>query len=214
MIIRISLLLILFLTAFGSIAAKEIMAGEEIHNRAETAIVMSRLKKAVEDNNVIKAINLNGSATRLTDDEKNRLAKAVKECSKIDGHDPFLLLALIEVESGYDRLAVSEKGAVGLLQVMPFVARELADELNIEFGEDDTLHDMEINLKLGSYYLAKMMKRYGDTTLALEAYNLGPAKLEELLEGGRLKKRYTKKTFKIRDRLKKLAMAPVLQPTA
>lgn len=207
MIIRISLLLIFALTVSVTAVAKEIMAGEDVNKQTENVIAMQRLQKAVNGNNVIKAIHLNKNI-RLTGDEKNRLAKAINECSKIDGHDPFLLLALIEVESGYDLRAISEKGAVGLLQVMPFVAREMAGELKMVLPEDDMLHDMEINLKIGSYYLAKMMKRYGDRTLALEAYNLGPAKLEELLEDGRLKKRYTKKTLKVMDRLKKLAMAP------
>ncbi|MBF0634601.1 MAG: lytic transglycosylase domain-containing protein [Nitrospinae bacterium] len=176
-------------------------------DRKETAYVdtLYRLHLAWRENRILKTVNLNERSKSLSEDEKNRLAKTVSECSKLNGHDPFLLLALIEVESGYDGRAVSEKGAMGLLQVRPFVAREMAGELDISFPNDNGLHDMETNVKIGSYYLAKMMRRYGDLTMALEAYNLGPAKLDTLVEEGRLKKRFTKRTLKVRDRLRKLA---------
>ena len=193
--------------------AGKVLADETALNEAEYGRTLHRLDKARRENSLIRAVHLNESSMSLSGEEKNRLARTVRECSKTNGHDPFLILALIEVESGYDGRAVSEKGAMGLLQVMPFVAREMAGELNIRLVDDDGLHDMETNLKIGSYYLAKMIRRYGDLTMALEAYNLGPAKLDTLLEEGRLKKRFTKKTFKVRDRLKRLARtAPAQSP--
>jgi soluble lytic murein transglycosylase len=213
MIIRIAVLLFLAATAHMSFFAVRVMADEAALSEAEYGRSFYRLNRAWRENSLIRAVHLNESSMSLSGEEKNRLARTVSECSKMNGHDPFLLLALIEVESGYNGSAVSEKGAMGLLQVMPFVAREMADELNISFVDDGGLHDMETNVKIGSYYLAKMMRRYGDLTMALEAYNLGPAKMDSLLEKGWLKKRFTKKTLKVRDRLRRLApSAPTQSP--
>lgn len=213
MVIRISALLFLTASTYFSVMAGDVPSDEMVLNDAEHGMALHRLNKARRENSLIRAVHLNENSMSLSGEEKNRLARTVNECSKTNGHDPFLILALIEVESGYDRRAVSEKGAMGLLQVMPFVAREMAGELNINLADDKGLHDMETNLRIGSYYLAKMIRRYGDLTMALEAYNLGPAKLDALLEEGRLKKRFTKKTFKVRDRLRKLALsAPAQSP--
>lgn len=205
MIIRVAVLLFVASTAFLFVLKGRAMAEEAAMKEAAYVDTLHRLHLAWRENRIIKTVNLNERSKSLSGEEKSRLAKTVSECSKLNGHDPFLLLALIEVESGYDKRAVSEKGAMGLLQVMPFVAREMAGELDILLVNDNGLHDMETNVKLGSHYLAKMMRRYGDLTMALEAYNLGPAKLDTLVEEGRLKKRFTKRTLKVRDRLRKLA---------
>lgn len=203
MIIRIAALLLVTALAQLSLLTVQAMGKEAALNDAEYARASHRLKTVLRENTIIKAISLNENSMSLSSDEKSRLAKTVAECSKANGHDPFLLLALIEVESGYDSSAVSGKGAEGLLQVMPFVAREIADELEMDF-EGAGLRDVETNVKIGSHYLGKLVQRYGNLTMALEAYNLGPAKLNALIEEGRLMKRFTRKTLKEMDRLKKL----------
>lgn len=205
MIIRIAALLFLTATMHMSLLTAGVMAQKAAVSEAEYTRSFQRLNTAWLENSIIKTVHRNESSMTLSDEDKSRLAKAVNECSKTNGHDPFLLLALIEVESGYDDGAVSEKGAMGLLQVMPFVAREMADELDMDFESADGLRDMETNVRIGSHYLGKLMQRYGDLTMALEAYNLGPAKLNTLIEEGRLRKRFTKKTLKVRDRLRSLS---------
>jgi soluble lytic murein transglycosylase len=214
MIIRMLVLLSLTAIAQASLLTAQVMAKEAATSEAKYADAFHRLRMAWRENSLARAVHLNESSMSLSGEEKSRLVKTVIECSKANGHDPFLLLALIEVESGYDGDAVSEKGAMGLLQVMPFVAREVADELDMDFENDGGLHDMETNVKIGSHYLGKLMQRYGDLTMALEAYNLGPAKLNTLIEEGRLRKRFTKKTLKVRDRLRKLAPSGPAQATA
>jgi soluble lytic murein transglycosylase-like protein len=213
MIIRIMVLLFLTAMAQMSLLTVQVMAKKAALSEAEYAGAFHRLDMAWRENSLIKAVHLNERSKSLSSEDKYRLARIVSECSKANGHDPFLLLALIEVESGYDGDAVSEKGAMGFLQVMPFVAQEMADELDMDFENADGLYDMETNVRIGSHYLGKLMQRYGDLTMALEAYNLGPAKLQTLLKTGRLKNRYTKKTLQVRDRLRNLApSAPVQAP--
>ncbi|CAM3680578.1 lytic transglycosylase domain-containing protein [Bordetella tumulicola] len=85
--------------------------------------------------------------------------------------DPDLLHAVIKVESNYKPLAVSSKGAIGLMQIMPTTG--------VELGFANPRRDLLIpmnNIDAGTRYLARMMRRFeGDLSLALAAYNAGPS---------------------------------------
>lgn len=127
-----------------------------------------------------------------------KAAGAIIRYSRENDHDPFLLMAVIDIESNFRRSVVSNKGAVGLMQVRPFVARGLARELDIHPDiAANGLRDVDINLRIGSYYLAKMKRRFGDLSLALEAYNLGPTRLNMFIRDGvKLRKNYAKKVLR------------------
>jgi len=85
--------------------------------------------------------------------------------------DPDLLFAVIQVESGGDATAVSPKGALGLMQLMPETAREV--------GVLNPLDPFE-NVLGGARYLSRMLQRFrGDLRLALAAYNAGPSAVEK-----------------------------------
>jgi soluble lytic murein transglycosylase-like protein len=76
-----------------------------------------------------------------------------------------LVLAVIEVESNFDRWAVSRAGAQGLMQVMPFWLKEIGDN-------DDSLQDPRTNLRLGCTILRYYVdKERGDLGQALARYN-------------------------------------------
>ena len=82
------------------------------------------------------------------------------------GLDPLLVAAIAQVESGFDTQAVSPRGALGLMQMMPGTAEE--------FGVND-LHDPSQNLDGGAAYLASLRYWFdGDLVLTLAAYNAGP----------------------------------------
>ncbi|MFI5167149.1 MAG: lytic transglycosylase domain-containing protein [Thermoanaerobaculales bacterium] len=85
------------------------------------------------------------------------------------GLDPALVLAVVETESRELADAVSPRGAVGLMQVLPGTALEL--------GLPDTANpaDPAVNLDAGCHYLATLLGSFGgDVELALAAYNAGP----------------------------------------
>lgn len=80
------------------------------------------------------------------------------------GVDPALVRAVIHAESGFDPDALSKRGAIGLMQLMPDTAREM--------GVDPRSPTQ--NIHGGVAYLAQMIKRFGDIRLATAAYNAGP----------------------------------------
>jgi soluble lytic murein transglycosylase-like protein len=90
--------------------------------------------------------------------------------------EPNLLRAVIVVESGFNSRAVSKRGAVGLMQLMPATASR--------FGVSD-LYDPKQNVHAGASYLKFLMDRFGhDVRLALAAYNAGEDAVER--NGGRI----------------------------
>ncbi|MDH4184895.1 MAG: lytic transglycosylase domain-containing protein [Nitrospinota bacterium] len=136
--------------------------------------------------------------------EQWKLSRAVARYSVEHGHDPYLLLAVIEIESAYKHDAVSNKGAVGFMQVRPFVARGIAGEVNINpvFAAAN-LTNLDTNLRLGSYYLSKMKNRFGSLDLALVAYNLGPTLLSKYLKDGKTPDmKYSLKVLASRKKIK------------
>lgn len=87
------------------------------------------------------------------------------------GLDPRLLKAVAAAESGFDPKAVSSKGAVGIMQLMPGTAKEL--------GVSDPFDPVQ-NVRAGARYLHRMLDRFGgDLELALAAYNAGPGVVEK-----------------------------------
>ena len=98
-----------------------------------------------------------------------------------DGKKP-LLLALIRQESGFNPRAVSPVGALGLMQLMPATARDVAASVGEPYDLGRLTADPGYNLRLGRAYLDAMLARYGDVLpLALAAYNAGPGRVDEWL---------------------------------
>lgn len=88
--------------------------------------------------------------------------------------------AVIAQESGGKANAISDAGAVGLMQLMPSTAKEVAAELGLTSYD---LKDPEVNKQMGTYYLQKMLDAFGgDPELALTAYHSGPGRVKKLLE--------------------------------
>ena len=98
--------------------------------------------------------------------------------------DPLLIAAIIKCESTFNPMAVSSAGAVGLMQLMPETAEELALEKKIDYVNSEELYRPEINIEMGFYYIQKLRKRYkGSLVFALAAYNAGLKKGDEWASG-------------------------------
>ncbi len=121
-------------------------------------------------------------STDLDNVTRIQLAEAIYEESVRYNHDPKFILALIAIESSFKNQSVSEKGAKGLMQLMPYVAESLAQELGIEWHGDPTLFNPFLNVKMGIHYLSQLILDFDDLRVAMAAYNYGPTYVKSLIE--------------------------------
>ncbi len=96
-----------------------------------------------------------------------------------EGMDPDLAFRLVAIESAFTVGALSRAGALGLIQVQLGTARFYEPGITA-----DELLDPATNLQIGLRYLRDLIRSYGDTELALLAYNRGPGRVEQLLSEG------------------------------
>jgi len=112
----------------------------------------------------------NTTYTYSSDNSLENYKALAEKTAKRYALDPDLVKAVIEIESGWNPRAVSSRGAIGLMQLMPDTARDMG------VGNP---YDPEENIEGGVKYLVKYLKRlvdrFGDIKLALAAYNAGPS---------------------------------------
>lgn len=109
------------------------------------------------------------------------LATIIFDAALSEGLDPELAFRLVRVESNFNPRARSSANAFGLAQVQLPTARHYEPRIT-----EAELFEPRRNLRIGFRYLHDLSTRYGDDMrLALLAYNVGPARLDEILEGGR-----------------------------
>ncbi len=159
------------------------------------SMIIEPAKVGVKQSEIHNAINF--LAKPLNKYEKEIVTSAVYKYSELFGHDPYLVLAIIQTESNFRKGVISKKGAVGLMQLRPFVAKGLANELNLDPNlVAQSLTDLETNVLIGTHYLSKLKRRFGNLRMALEAYNLGPTRLKRRIDrGDYLLNKYSKKVL-------------------
>ena len=108
------------------------------------------------------------------------MADSIYDASERYDVPPEMVLAVIRIESAFDINAESNKGAVGLMQILPTTAREIASELRIDWPGEEILRDPSANIEMGTYYLTKLLGQFNDLSVALTAYNHGPGKVARL----------------------------------
>ena len=111
---------------------------------------------------------------------KKEITKYANDFS-IDGA---LIASVANVESNFNENAMSDKGAVGVMQLMPSTAEWIAGKLGVEYDEK-LLYEGEYNIKLGSYYLSYLINYFQNEKLGLCAYNAGLGIVKEWLKDER-----------------------------
>jgi len=140
--------------------------------------------------------------TSLGERQKDQISRHILKQSKKYGYDPLFLTALIITESSFNHRAKSKVGALGLMQIRPKTGKALASETNIHWRGKRTLYHPENNVALGSYYLNKLIKRFGNLKTALEAYNHGPTRIARYLRKGKHPKKYSGKVFAVYNKIR------------
>ena len=113
------------------------------------------------------------------------LAKVIVRVSNELNIDPLLTTAIIKAESTFKPYAKSNKGAMGLMQLMPGTGKYVSQIMNTNWQGIYRLHDMEYNIRLGVRYYKYLMERFhGNQVFALIAYNWGPTNTARAYKGG------------------------------
>ena len=100
--------------------------------------------------------------------------------------DPYLVSAIIWVESKYDKTALSDKGAVGLMQVMPETGQWIAKKIGYDGYMESMLSSPEVNIRFGCWYISYLDERFGGKRAHISAaYNGGPNRVAAWIDDER-----------------------------
>ncbi|MCX4303093.1 MAG: lytic transglycosylase domain-containing protein [Clostridia bacterium] len=105
----------------------------------------------------------------------------VEEYAREYNLDVNIVFAIIKNESNFDKDVSSNKGAIGLMQIMQETGNEVANKLNIS---NANLSDAKTNIQIGTKYFSELYKKYNNTELALAAYNAGTGNVDKWVEKG------------------------------
>lgn len=111
-----------------------------------------------------------------------KFEEEVRIASEKFGVSEDVIFSIINVESHFNTDVVSQKGAVGLMQIMPTTAKEMSEKLGME---DFDLTNSKDNILLGTYYIAELFSQFQDFDNAFLAYNAGPANVKNWLSDDR-----------------------------
>ncbi|MEN6489828.1 MAG: lytic transglycosylase domain-containing protein [Smithella sp.] len=134
---------------------------------------------AVTIQQIIQHIQEEG--VRMSKKKINLAAQTIFEESLRHGVDYRLILAIMKVESNFRQYGISPDGARGFMQVRPILAVDMAEEAGINYRGLEDLYDVKKNIRLGTYYISKLMNLFDDMPEVLFAYNVGHNKAKELL---------------------------------
>lgn len=99
---------------------------------------------------------------------------------------PYLVAAVIQSESRYNKEARSSKGALGLMQLMPETAKWALPQMGYSEAAEEFLHDPALNIEVGTWYLRWLLDYYHDNwPAAIAAYNAGQGAVDRWLREGR-----------------------------
>ena len=105
--------------------------------------------------------------------------------------DENLIFAVIKAESNFNNDALSNKDAVGLMQIMEETAKEVATKNSIKIDNNNVKNDLlnvEKNINIGTKYLQTLLEKYNNKEVALAAYNAGIGTVDNWIEKGIIKK--------------------------
>jgi soluble lytic murein transglycosylase-like protein len=153
----------------STVPPRSVQTQEESVRRMEKSI--ERQKAAVVKHSGTPLIVLTPAPTVACEPiDENDLNATLDEAANRERVDPTVLREVIRQESAFCPNAVSPKGAMGLMQLMPATAGQ--------FHVTDPF-DIEQNVAAGAHYLKQLLDRYhGDLKLALAAYNAGPGRVD------------------------------------
>ena len=112
-------------------------------------------------------------------------AETITDEAKKYGVDPFLVSGVMRQESIFNPQIVSPAGAIGLMQIMPYTGKHIAEKKDTPFTPE-SLYNADYNIRFGVYYVHELLDQFdGNKILALAAYNAGPHNAKRWEKEGR-----------------------------
>jgi soluble lytic murein transglycosylase-like protein len=159
------------LVAVASPARAQIYSWRDADGRLVLSNAKPHNAEAVQSYAVPEAEGVRTTRNNVALDRMQAYDDLIVEHAHLNNVRPSLVRAVVQVESGFNPMAYSPKGAMGLMQLMPATARE--------FGVRNAF-DPEQNVRGGVAYLRQLLDRYdGNEQLALAAYNAGPGAVDK-----------------------------------
>ncbi len=123
-----------------------------------------------------KTVNLHDFSMRFLAPYRDALQGHIRD----NGLDEAWVYGLMRQESRFVTHARSNVGAAGLMQIMPATARWVAKRLGLKSYRNELIHQLDTNLKLGTYYMKTVLAQFDDSpVLASAAYNAGPSRARQ-----------------------------------
>lgn len=123
-----------------------------------------------------KTINVHDFSMRFLAPYRDALQGHIRD----NGLDEAWVYGLMRQESRFVTHARSNVGAAGLMQIMPATARWVAKKLGLKSYRNELIHQLDTNLKLGTYYMKTVLAQFDDSpVLASAAYNAGPGRARQ-----------------------------------
>lgn len=109
----------------------------------------------------------------------------VRDAAQYFNVDPYLVLAVVQIESNFVHERFSKKGATGLMQLMPETAEWANEESGLDKHPYSYIEDPRANILLGTWYISYLHEKYeGDKAKILVAYNAGQGHVDRWLTEG------------------------------
>lgn len=109
----------------------------------------------------------------------------ILDSAEATGADPYLVMAIIRVETKFDPDKTSRVGAQGLMQLMPETVDLAVQRGGFSPAFRDYVNDPAINIRMGSWYLAALNREFkGNKVAVMAAYNAGPGNVHKWLDQG------------------------------
>jgi soluble lytic murein transglycosylase len=157
--------LLIPIVAFTFVAFTIVFASGNEHK--EKSLITSEIVQYLKDKKV-----------RVSDDKLKKIANSVYDEAKDYDIDYRLVLAVMKVESNFKSDAISKKGARGLLQIKPSLAKHVSKEAGVSIKSPKCLEEPEKNIRIGVSHLSWLMDKFEDLKTALHAYNAGLGKVK------------------------------------
>jgi len=121
---------------------------------------------------------------------KKEYVEEVEKYSQQYQVDANLIYAVIKAESNFNPNAKSNKNAIGLMQLMEDTAKDILKRVDLKITDSelrDKLYEADVNINLGTKYLAVLLERYKNVEIAVTAYNAGIGTVDNWIEKGIIK---------------------------